>query len=226
MGDELCDPDHLFMSALFSESIYGHDEDETFHSRRTSAKASLIRSAYYDILVWCGTKDFRDILIDLSAVPWKYNGYWVHSGFALQHASLWKKIRPHIDQYKPLIITGHSLGGALAELTVPYTQGMKEVELYTFGKPNVFAKWNHPYFYWLKHQVSVVSGSDAVTRSPRFMYRPSSGQKMLYLANNGLDVWNPTKKYRRDDYKFSDILEDHSMKMYLNRCKAHKRVLG
>ena len=65
----------------------------------------------------------------------------VHSGFSLALTRAWRKIEPALDQAgdKPLFITGHSMGGALAVLTACRLEklGRPPVAVYTFGAPRI-----------------------------------------------------------------------------------------
>lgn len=218
--------DWLRWACVYSHAVYLHDSGLDFRSKLVSAKASIYRTPEYDVLTWAGSAQLMDWVINLTAFPpVPYAGEWVHPGFALAHNSLYREVRPHLDPSKPLFVFGHSLGGAMAELTARRIWGFKDLRLITLGKPNVFARWSNPDLGALTCQVSMVSGSDVVTRSPRFFYKPSPTQDMLYYANDGRDLWNPPKSSRRRDYKLSDIVKDHSVSVYQQRTDQYMNNL-
>ena len=148
------------------------------------------------VLAFRGTDEAEDWLTNLRAIPWRYGGAWVHRGFMVAHQTLWDRVRGEIQRRgaKPLLVTGHSLGGALAELSCLFLRDYPApVALTTFGKPNVFLKPRSARLGYLAYQTSVVSGSDGVARVPRMAYGPDLGQAMLYLATSNLqqDYWIP-----------------------------------
>ena len=91
-------------------------------------------------------KDLNDWIYDSNA-QMQGGSYWgggkVHKGFAQCANSVYAKVLPTVKLYagarKPVWITGHSLGGALATLMAfrlkPLTPNV--VGLYTFGAPRV-----------------------------------------------------------------------------------------
>ena len=135
-------------------------------SRITSTTAFVIKRRHTDIICFRGTQQVRDWLFNLCAIPVPYAGRLCHSGFVAAHASVWGKIKKHIDFDKPTLICGHSLGGALSEISAAKLHKKHtQLSLVTFGKPNTFFKgFKRPMN--LKNQVSVVSGSDLVARIP------------------------------------------------------------
>jgi triacylglycerol lipase len=63
----------------------------------------------------------------------------VHPGFARALQSIWKPLQDRLTQHgKPIWLTGHSLGGAIATL-LAYTLPDRVEALYTFGSPCVGA---------------------------------------------------------------------------------------
>ena len=141
-----------------------------------------------------------------------------HGGFTLAHKSIWKKILRHIDLNKRTLITGHSLGGALAELSAAKLWKKHDnLNIITFGKPNTFFKGFKQPMTTLDNQISCVQGSDLVARIPKFCYGPSKSQTMLYFANTGVDFVNPDKLTRDEDRRIKDALSDHFMEGYKER---------
>ena len=71
----------------------------------------------------------------------------------------------------------------------------------------------------LNGQMSVVAGSDLVSRIPRICYGPSVSQTMLYHANNGEDVINPDAEFKKNDFmsKAKEAISDHFMPEYEKR---------
>ena len=115
---------------------------------------------------------------------------------------------------------GHSLGGALAELSVAKLTGKHpNLNLVAFGKPNTFFKgFKRP--MELDKQLSCVHASDLIATIPKFFYGPSKSQTMLYFANSGEDYIDPDKAFRKKDRRLGRIVSDHLMEGYTERLEA------
>jgi len=221
------DKDTLGMACKYSIMAY---EDAILdavkiESKWTSTTVYFIKGANSkpDILAFRGTAQGLDWVTDALVVPVPYAGRLCHGGFTAAHASVWGKIKKHIRMDRPLLICGHSLGGALAELSAAKLHKKhKRLSLCTFGKPNTFFKgFKRP--MKLMRQVSCVSGSDIVARIPRFCYGPSVSQTILYFANDGKDHVNPSAELKRDDFMTAkkDAISDHFMEGYQSRLTTY-----
>mgnify|MGYP003109586894 FL=1 len=219
------DPVLLNMAASWSEKAYNNKNKDAIkiENKITGATAFVIKRKTIDVIAFRGTeKKLNDILTDLTAIPVPYAGRMCHAGFVLQHASIWKEIKKHIDPKKRTMFTGHSLGGALAEMSAAKMNGKHDnINLITFGKPNTFLKgFKRP--MKLDNQISCVNGSDGVARVPRILYGPSKSQTMLYFSNTGPDYINPSKHTRiADRGGIKDRVADHSMSDYKKRLKEY-----
>jgi hypothetical protein len=186
-----------------------------FRCKWTSAYAELLRYPDYDSLVFKGSWEMLDWIINLSALPpVPYLGGWAHLGFAIAHASIWGQIQQHLRYSRPLLITGHSLGGVMADYSASAVKTHSNAHLIAFGKPNGWLRLAPIKRPWLKTNLSVVSGSDIVTRLPRFCYGPDQGQDMLYLPNAVGKDWyviNPERSFRLLDFKLGQAITDHGM---------------
>jgi hypothetical protein len=118
------------------------------------------------------------------------------------------------------LFCGHSLGGALAELSAAKLTGKHpNLNLVAFGKPNTFFKgFKRP--MELDKQISCVRGSDLIATIPRFFYGPSKSQTMLYFANSGKDYISPDKAFRKTDRKIAGAMSNHLMRGYTVRLEA------
>jgi len=208
----------------YGESIQSFDSAIRVHSKLFSSTAYVFTSDRMQIVAHRGSADAHDWFINAQAMPWRYDGRWCHAGFAMAHSAIWKDIVPLLSPNLPVLVTGHSLGGAMAELSAcRLSDHGAEVNMITFGKPNVFFRPKKSQLEFLKTQLSVVSGSDLVTRIPRFMYGPDAGQSKLYLANDGNDYYNPDQAFVTSDWSYKDMGSDHFTALYKERVS---RLLG
>ena len=188
------DPVLLNMAVSWAMNAYKEKNKDAIkiESKWTSTTVYVAKRKSIDIIAFRGTQQGRDWLTDALVVPVPYAGRLCHGGFVAAHASVWKEVEKHIDPKKRTLICGHSLGGALAELSAAKLNGKHDnINLVTFGKPNTFFKgFKKP--MTLDTQISCVNGSDAVARIPRLCYGPSKSQDMLYFSNGGVDYINPS----------------------------------
>jgi hypothetical protein len=204
-------------------SAYASSWDVIIEDPETSASAKITEAGGYTILAFKGSQEIVDWKVNFTALPWRYGGAWVHAGFKTAHKSVWSEVRNELVRRinKPLIVTGHSLGGALAELScLSLSDFPNDVHLITFGKPNVFLRPLKARFPFLKTQISVVSGSDLVARLPRYCYGPDEGQQMLYLARNGDSCLIPDDKSTsvpREPFNYLSCASDHFTALYRKR---------
>jgi len=114
-----------------------------------------------------------------------------HAGFVQYAQSLWPSVAAHLRRLAPAAVTftGHSLGGASAELMAFWSQtalpGSPAVRCVTFGAPRVWA--GRPPPLPAHHTLRVVLGADVVPMAPsgmRFRHR----WPRLWLRRNGSTV--------------------------------------
>ena len=219
------DPVLLKMACSWSMKAYNDENRDAIkiENKWTSMTAYVVKRKSIDVIVFRGTQQARDWIFNASAIPVPYAGRLAHGGFAMAHRSIWKKILPHIDWKKRTLVCGHSLGGALSEITAAILErsGHQNVNLVTFGKPNVWFKGSKRRMI-LDNQISVVNGSDSVAKIPRALYGPSKSQTMLYFSNTGFDCIDPSRDTRRADRgNLKDGISDHFMDGYKKRLDAY-----
>ena len=107
-----------------------------------NSQAFLVENSEMLVMVFRGTEcdDFRDVLSDLDFFPRKWSSHGaragrVHRGFAKALSLVWPVLCEALPETsKPLVITGHSLGAAMATLAASQ---LRPAALYTFGEPRV-----------------------------------------------------------------------------------------
>jgi hypothetical protein len=116
---------------------------------------------------------WRDVLRDLRAAPWydKRVG-WSHAGFLKGARGIVDKgLFGLLRREKPIVITGHSLGGALAinaAAMLDY-EGFKVVNVVTFGSPRTLIKSSTKRF--AKNNIIVQQFSNAGDPVPDVPFR-------------------------------------------------------
>ena len=213
-------------------------EDDKFSSvlgvDKNSAQAALIEHEDFLCMAFRGTNELADWLDNINAFSTKELFGEFHRGFWNSVEDVWKPINDkfrYLQQQKkrPLFITGHSLGGAMATIAAaklihedkPFTS------VYTFGQPRA-----------LKRDTSLIFNSecrsrffrfhnnnDIVTRVPARLMGYSHVGSYLYISeekeiHREVGFW-----FKFLDYvdgalsalkeKGIDAIEDHDMNNYL-----------
>ena len=136
----------------------------------------------------------------------------LHRGYVIIFKSFVEKIEslldeviervPNVARYN-LLLTGHSLGGALAILTALYLIGhkrygaffgRKNIKLVTFGAPYVGTKSKgHDFSCWMQHHIGYIKcfeiGTDMAPFFPKFI--KMQVQKSLWQHNNSAAIIEP-----------------------------------
>ncbi len=127
-----CDFDALLETAL--DRVDFRLLAPPFQHRGT--QAFLAEGREQALLVFRGSDEPLDWINNLRIElgPWRGRGR-VHCGFADSLEAVWPEVEAALQQItRPLLITGHSLGGALASLAASL---VPHEELITFGAPKV-----------------------------------------------------------------------------------------
>lgn len=117
------------------ETLSTLGEDLKIFRARTQMAYSIIIDGY-TFLVFQGSCSPEDTVLDLNFFPKKEESFSMHRGFHKAFTYLWPEIELFLkgaDKNK-LIITGHSLGGAIGYICSGKTEYYK---LITFGAPRV-----------------------------------------------------------------------------------------
>lgn len=143
-------------------------------------------------LTICGTNDRYDWLDNLSARQKTWQSLQVHSGFANAAKSLLPAFTA-IDLIRythrlPLVIGGHSAGGAIAEL-LSCVRWIKPREVVTFGSPRVFSSDSAAYYAakpWKQYRF--VSGGDPVPGLPLRKFRCLFGRAKYSHTSQPIEI--------------------------------------
>ena len=127
---------------------FGFDEIVTFApddtSQDESARGYIGANRDAIVLAFRGTDDVADWLTNLNVVQIEDHGALVHRGFSQALTAVWPRIETTLQSLldrhsRKILVTGHSLGGALATLAALCIQrmGIEQLETLTFGQPRV-----------------------------------------------------------------------------------------
>lgn len=151
----------------------------------------------------------------------------VHAGFKGEVDKLWPEIEVWLEKHedKPIFVTGHSLGGAMA--TIATSRLPATTKAYTFGSPRAGSGKFKKNFNktWEMHRF--VNNNDAVCRVPFALMLFQHCGTLHYINTYG-NIRNATPWQRFKDrfrgYKQAwkkgevfDSLYDHSMDRYTKR---------
>jgi hypothetical protein len=166
--------------------------------------AFVASSPDYNLLAFRGTKIPQNWMTDLACTPARFDWIFtaapalgeIHAGFGHCLSDGFKDIVSALspcDQTKPLLVTGHSLGGALAALapicfSVMNTNIRPVSAIYTFGQPRIgLHDFCNTYSRILADKlVRFVNKMDLVPRVPLQGWDYSDEGTMIHFDSAGL----------------------------------------
>jgi Lipase (class 3) len=193
---EVSEADRLRLTAALARVEFG--PPALFRDSRTSSEgfAAMRPRDGTALVAFRGTQpdDVADLATDLraNAVAWPESGGRVHAGFAAAARSIMPQLRQWIDESEldinKLILTGHSLGGAIATLAATlWPAGL----LVTLGSPRV---GDSEFAARLSSTTIVrfVNCCDVVTELPPPLGGYVHVRGGTYITADGARVENPT----------------------------------
>lgn len=221
------------------------EEDDHFISvfgvDKNSAQAALIEHQNYLCMAFRGTNELADWLDNLNAFSAKHLFGEFHRGFWNSVEDVWDPLLGRYEDLlkqrkRPLFITGHSLGGAMATVSAarlvhddrPFTS------VYTFGQPRVMTRDTARVFnmecksrFFRFH-----NNNDIVTRVPARIMGYTHAGTYLYIAEDETIHEEAGFWFRFVDYVEGaldalkedgiDAIEDHAIKKYLKAVQDWK----
>lgn len=210
------------------KSVTGYD--------RNSAQAAVVEHQDYICIAFRGTNEIEDWIDNINAFSVKELFGEFHRGFYNSVQDLWQEIDKTVKKFqsehsRPIFITGHSLGGAMA--TVAAAKLIHEdkpfTSVYTFGQPRALTRDTSRLFnaeckgrYFRFH-----NNNDIVTRVPARLMGYSHVGTYLYITEEGEIHQDVGKWFRFVDYvdgafeafkekRSLDLIDDHDMEDYLS----------
>ncbi len=193
-----------------------------------------------------GTNNFKNAILDAELTKRTSKRFQInlHAGFKKSAEWIFDAVEPVLDISKPVYITGHSLGGAIAAILDGYlrTAGYTVKRVVTFGQPRVTDKFGSSVlqldainFRFLR----VVHDKDTVSLVPKFGWVHYAPELVIH-ADQSFCIW-PGRHVMGNNKDTSDGLKgwlteylgnpkDHSMVKYLKILKTlasneHKTTL-
>ena len=232
------DPDETKILKKLKNLDTGFREVQGFSA--SSSQGCVIEHDEYLVVVFRGTDEIADWLDNINVAPKKTPFGKVHRGFYLALHDIWAQMRRAIvrfqkplDSNKPIFLTGHSLGGALATLGAAEMANNDEpfYGVYTFGSPRC-GKRRFEEKYKIAAQARTfrfVNNADLVTRMPARIMNYRHVGNLVYISNEGKLSMNLGFWYRFIDTvtavaadigkKGLEGIEDHKMNHYIKAIK-------
>ena len=175
------------------DQLYRSNFEPTFNVLETDTQVQVAERTPGEVwVIFPGTASAQDWLTDLKVRKIAWGETRAHRGFATAFRSVAGPLLAHLKSARQIIITGHSLGGALATLAADLCSeaGLPVAAVYTFGSPRVgngpFAR---AYNARLAHcTFRVVNARDPVPHVPWLLGTYRHVDTQVYLNANGFAV--------------------------------------
>lgn len=203
-----------------------------------SAQAILVEHQNYLCMAFRGTDEIADWIDNINGFPEKVLFGSFHRGFWHSLQDVWEGMYECYSSLRnvkkrPLFITGHSLGGAMATMAAAQFihQDLPFTSVYTFGQPRAMTKETS---YIFDHEAKIrffrfQNNNDLVTRVPARLMGYSHVGSSVYISEEGGIYTDPGFWFRFLDSvdgameaiadKKIDGIEDHDMKHYIRAVK-------
>lgn len=198
----------LIEMAEYCETIY----DDGKEIEDNEFAYNVVQDRGVTIISIRGTNNGRNVLTDLDARPFRDRklGVQVHRGFRDAAEKLRDEIISNHALEETIILTGHSLGGAIAQIIGLWLEDdAYEVQIYSFGSPSVMTEQ-----LWTDGHFRVYLENDPVPFLPPFPY-----------VHWGMRINASTLDWD-EDHPIGDITKidarDHSIKEYLKVLRRHE----
>lgn len=199
------DHSNAYWMALLAQAVYQPDplielqtEDPKFISAQSfshnSAQSAVIEHENYLCMAFRGTDQIADWLDNINVFTEADGAGKFHRGFLRSVDDIWHDMWAHYltlfrDKPRPLFLTGHSLGGAMASIVAARLtrQDQPFVSCYTFGQPRAMTLETSELISVLagKRMYRFQNNNDLVTRIPTRSMGYSHVGQFLYIDEEG-----------------------------------------
>ena len=149
------DVEELIEMAEYCEEAYrsATNENKLYEIRNNEFSYHVKQDRGVTILIFRGTDNVKNVWTDIDARPTKddsLDGAYLHRGFKDAATWIFEDIKRDYRLEKTIYLTGHSLGGAVAQIIGLWLHNAGyHVQIYTFGSPKVSTTFfgNRPIHY-------------------------------------------------------------------------------
>ena len=212
----------LIEMAEYCNEVY-ENREENYGVKSGEFSYTVKQSEGVSILVFRGTSNLKNVRTDIDLRFWKDddltdsrgNDVNLHRGFKDAAMFIMKDIKENYKLEKTVYLTGHSLGGAIAQVMGLWLdmEGYN-VQIYTFGSPKVSTF----YFGSKPSHYRVALRNDPVPFVPMYPFLHSG----IFIDPETLD-WMEGGETDRDSFTEIDG-RDHSIREYLDVLKEHGNI--
>ena len=210
--------EELIEMAEYCEEAYrsATNKNKLYEIRNNEFSYHVKQDRGVTILIFRGTDNVKNVWTDIDARPTKddsLDGAYLHRGFKDAATWIFEDIKRDYTLEKTVYLTGHSLGGAVAQIIGLWLHNAGyHVQIYTFGSPKVSTTFfgNRPIHY------RMLVRNDPVPFVPPYPFLHSGISIDAETLN-----WEEGGEVNRGSFGEIDG-RDHSIKEYLKILKGHE----
>ena len=206
--------EELIEFAEYCDEAY-ENRKENYRVKRGELSYTIKQSDGVTIIVFRGTANLKNVGTDIDLRPFKDDELdaYIHRGFRDAAMFTLDDIKKNYKIEKTVYLTGHSLGGAIAQIIGLWLDNDGyNVQIYTFGSPKVSTTFfgNQPNHY------RVTLRNDPVPFMPPYPYVHSG----IRIDTKSLN-WSVGGEANRGSFGEIDG-RDHSIETYLGLIRRHR----